>query len=70
LDLTSYTTSTQNLIGAGPVLNLTASTNISIMGFIMVLPESAYGALTTIVTFAAALIIYSKLKQPTKKAIP
>jgi hypothetical protein len=66
LDLTTYTSSTQNLIGTGPALELTVSTNISIMGLIQVLPESAFGAVSMIVAFSAAFVIYIKLKQPRK----
>ena len=68
LDLTNNNPSLQNLIGIGPALDLTVSTNISITGFIMVMPESAIGALSMIAAFAAAFLIYIKLKRPTKKA--
>jgi len=66
LDLTNNNPSAQDLIGIGPALNLTVSTNIYVLGYIMVLPESAYGALAAIVASAVAFIIYNKLKQPTK----
>lgn len=65
LDLTNYTSSAQNLLGTGPILNLTVSTTLSVMGFIVVLPESALGAASMIVAFAAAYLIYIKLKKPT-----
>jgi len=68
LDLTNNNPSLQNIIGIGPALCLTVSTSISITGFIMVTPESAIGALSMIAAFAAAFLIYTKLKRPTKKA--
>lgn len=67
LDLTHYTSSAQNLIGTGPALNLTMATKIYIIGYVNVLPESAFGALSAIGAFAAAFIIYSKLKHPKKQ---
>jgi hypothetical protein len=66
LDLTTYASSAQNLIGTGPTLDLTVSTSIYIVGFIQVLPESAFGAVSMIVAFIAAFVIYIKLKQPRK----
>ena len=68
LDLTNNNPSAQNLIGTGPALSLTVSTNIYVLGYIYIhaVPESAYGALAAIVASAVAFIIYNKLKQPTK----
>ena len=66
LDLTNYTSTAQDLIGCGSTLNLTVSTNICIQGFITVLPESAYGALSAIIAFSAAYLIYIKFKRPAK----
>jgi hypothetical protein len=62
LDLTTYVSSAQNLIGAGTALDLTVSTNISIIGFLQVVPESAFGAASMIVAFTAA-VIYIKLRK-------
>jgi hypothetical protein len=42
------------------------STSIAITGFIMVLPESGIGAISSMVAFGAGFIIYSKLKHSTK----
>jgi hypothetical protein len=64
LNLTKYDNTLQDLIGTlpGDPFSLTVSANAYVLGSILVLPESAYGALTAIVAFAAAFIIYSKLK--------
>ena len=70
LDLTSSDSSLQNIIGIGPALDLTVSCHIYVLGYIMVVPESAYGALSALVAFAAAFIIYSKLKLLTKQTNP
>lgn len=66
LDLVSGTSTAQNLIGATPALNLTITTNIDVLGYIMVMPESALGSLSAVVAFAAAFIIYTKVKRPKK----
>jgi hypothetical protein len=61
VDLTSN--SNQDLLGMGTSLNLTVSTNVCILAYIMVLPESAWGALSALLAFAAAFAIYSKVKR-------
>jgi hypothetical protein len=66
LDLTSYTSSAQNLIGASTTLNLDVSTSIAITGFITVLPESGIGVISIVAAFGAGFIIYSKLKHSSK----
>ncbi len=63
LDLTTATPTTQNLLGVGPALGLTATFNVYITGSIFVMPESAYGALAALVAFAAAFLIYAKSKR-------
>ncbi len=70
LDLRSISDqgSTQNLIAAGTTFDLTASYNIYVTASLFVLPESAYGALSAVVAFAAAFLIYAKIKRPAKLA--
>jgi len=62
LDLTAFNSILQNLIGTSPTLDLTSSVNLVILGYINVLPESAYGALSALIASAAAFIIYYKLR--------
>ena len=66
LDLTTATPGTQNLIGVGSALGLTTSYNVQVSGYVFVLPESAYGALSALAACAAGFMIYYKLK-PTKQ---
>jgi hypothetical protein len=70
LDLTAHTSSAQNLIGAGPTLDLTLSMNITIAGFIQVVPESAFGSASMIIAVTAAFTIYIKLKQKKTMTTP
>jgi len=63
-------TGLQNLIGLGPTLDLNVSTNIYILGYILVLPQSALGPLSALVASAAAYIIFTKLRQLTKQTHP
>jgi hypothetical protein len=58
IDLTS--SANQDLIGMSETLNLTLATNVCILAYIMVVPESAWGALSGIVAFAAAFVIYTQ----------
>ena len=64
LCLTQSQPGTQDLIVAnsGDAFGLTLKSQIDISGTILVLPESAYGALSAMVAFAASFIIYMKLK--------
>jgi hypothetical protein len=64
IDLTSQTSSAQNLIGLGTTLSLTVSTDISVTGFIQVAPESAIGSITSFAAFAAAFVVFMKVKRP------
>jgi hypothetical protein len=59
--------STQDLIGIGETFELTVSSNICIIGYIMVVPESPLGALTAIGAFGAAFALWTKFKLPKKK---
>ena len=63
VDLTNYTSSAQNFVGATPSYTLTTSTNLSISGFVLVAPESAIGALSAILASAAAVVVYNKYKR-------
>ena len=54
----------QDLLGIDTAFELTLSTNVCILGYIMVLPESALGALSAFTAFAAAFILWSKFKHP------
>ncbi len=69
LDLTDQTGqgNTQDLIGIGQTLLMTTSFNVNISGSIFVMPESAYGALSAVVAFAAAFLMYYKLKPQAKQ---
>ena len=53
----------QDLIAMGSTFNLTMTTNIAILGYITVLPESALGALSALVAFAAAFVIWTRVKK-------
>jgi hypothetical protein len=55
----------QDLIAMGTSFDLTLSTNVYILAYIMVLPESALGALSAISAVAAAFIIYNKTHKTT-----
>jgi hypothetical protein len=55
--------STQDLIGMGDTFQLTLSTNVCIMGFIQVLPESSIGTFAAIGAFAAGFAVWVKIKQ-------
>ncbi len=72
LDLNAYSDppSLQDVMGLGPTLGLTVSTNIYVLGYITVLPESALGALSAFVAAAAAFVIYTKFKQQQKLTNP
>jgi hypothetical protein len=70
LDLLSLNPGTQNLLGVSPVLNLTTSYNIQVSGWVFVLPESAFGALSALTVCAAGFIIYYKLKPQTNRMTP
>ncbi|XES77062.1 MAG: hypothetical protein ACBZ72_12940 [Candidatus Bathyarchaeia archaeon] len=61
LDLTSE--NNQDLIAVTPCFQLTTSTNICILGYITVVPESILGALSAVTAFAAAFVIYTKGKK-------
>jgi hypothetical protein len=61
LDLTN--SDNQDLIALTPCFQLTTSTNICILGYITVVPESVLGALSAVTAFAAAFVIYTKVKQ-------
>jgi hypothetical protein len=56
--------SNQDLLALGENLDLTMSTNICILGHIMVVPESAVGPLSALGAFAASFIIWTKTKKP------
>ncbi|MCW4018574.1 MAG: hypothetical protein NWF00_07870 [Candidatus Bathyarchaeota archaeon] len=58
----------QDLIAMGEPFGLTMSTNICILGYITVVPESALGALSALAAFAAAFIIWKRTHH-TKHAI-
>ncbi len=64
IDLTSQTSTAQNLIGLGAALSLSVSTNISVTGFILVTPESPLGSMASIMAFAAAFAVYMKIRRP------
>lgn len=55
--------STQDLIGIGDTFQLTLSTNVCILGYITVLPESAYGALSALGAFAAGFAVWITIKR-------
>jgi hypothetical protein len=61
LDLTSE--DNQDLIALTPCFQLTTATNICILGYITVVPESVLGALSAVTAFAAAFVIYTKGKK-------
>ena len=67
LDLTTASPGTQNLLGVGASLGLTASFGVNISGYVFALPESAFGALGALVAFAAGFLIYYKLKPQAKQ---
>ncbi len=56
---------TQDIIGT--TIDLTSSYSINVSGYIFVLPESAYGALSAIVACAAGFLIYYRAKLQTKQ---
>jgi len=66
LDLTTNNPGTQNLIGITPELDITSTATIAVSGYILVLPESAIGALSAIIAFAASFVVYYKLKEKAK----
>jgi len=59
---------TQDLIGIGETFNLTVSTNVCILGFITVLPESPVGPIAAIGAFGAGFMVWAKIKKKTVKA--
>ena len=58
--------STQDLIGVGDTFQLTLSTNVCLLGFITVLPESPIGPIAAIGAFGAGFVVWTKMK---KKAV-
>jgi hypothetical protein len=56
----------QNLIGMGKPFELTLSTNVCVLGYIMVVPESPLGAFTAIGACGAAFALWTKYKLPKK----
>ncbi len=53
----------QDLIAMGATFDLTLSTDVCILAYIMVLPESALGALSAVGAFAAAFVIFTKTRK-------
>jgi hypothetical protein len=60
--------SIQDLIATGDTFQLTVSTNMTIYGFITVLPESPVGPLAAVGAFGGGFIAFIKIKQH-KKAV-
>lgn len=56
--------SNQDLLALGSSFDLTTSSNIVILGYITVLPESALGALSAVAAFAASFIVWIKVLKP------
>ncbi len=54
---------TQNLLGIGETYQLTLSTNVCVLGYITVLPESPLGAIAAIGAFAAGFAVWVKIKK-------
>ena len=57
---------TQDLIGIGNTYQLTLSTNVHILGFIQVLPESPIGALAAFGAVGTGFVVWVKFKHPKK----
>ena len=57
---------TQDLIGVGNTFQLTVSTNLHILGFIQVLPESPIGTLTAFGAVTTGFAVWVKFKHPKK----
>ena len=57
---------TQDLIGLGDDFQLTLSTNLHILGFIQVLPESPIGTLAAFGAVGTGFAVWVKLKHPKK----
>ena len=60
--------STQDLIGMGNTFQLTLSTNVSIFGFIQVLPESPIGTLAAFGAVGVGFVVWVKFRKPKKQA--
>jgi len=63
LYLTGYDHDAQNIIGLDTSFGLTCTTEVSIRGFIFVLPEGPLGALSAIGTFALAFGCFAVLRK-------
>lgn len=59
--------SIQDLIGTGTTFQLTVSTNMTLYGFITVLPESPIGPIAAIGAFGAGFVVWTKMKKKTVK---
>jgi hypothetical protein len=60
----------QDLLAVGSTFDLTMTSNIAILGYITVLPESALGALSALGAFAAAFVIWTLVKKQKRPMIP
>jgi hypothetical protein len=60
--------STQDLIGIGDSFQLTLSTNVCIMGFIQVLPESPIGTFAAFGAVGTGFAVWIKFRHPKKQA--
>ncbi|MCL4429850.1 MAG: hypothetical protein M1167_03760 [Chloroflexi bacterium] len=60
--------STQDLIGLGTTYQLTLSTNVSIFGYIQVLPESPIGTLAAFGAVGGGFAVWVKFKRSKKQA--
>jgi len=60
----------QDLIAVGSTFDLTMTSDIAILGYITILPESALGALSALGAFAAAFVIWTLVKKQKRPMIP
>jgi hypothetical protein len=56
--------SNQDLIAIGSTFELTMTTDVVILGCITVVPESALGALSAVLAFAASFVVWIKVLKP------